>query len=108
MQREGIEKLPIYPEERLTDHLARVPRCKCDKEGGKQVQVPWARPGSGFTLMFEGLLMLLVRSMTVDQPTAPEFRSKVSIASQVHRMVQVACYDPPNPGVSRPRLLRAA
>jgi transposase len=44
---------------------ARVPRCKCDKDGVKQVQVPWARPGSGFTLMFEALLMVLVRSMTV-------------------------------------------
>ena len=44
---------------------ARVPRCKCDKDGVKQVQVPWARPGSGFTLMFEAVLMVLVRSMTV-------------------------------------------
>ena len=46
---------------------ARVPRCKCDKDGVKQVQVPWARPGSGFTLMFEALLMVLVRSMTVSE-----------------------------------------
>lgn len=44
---------------------ARVPRCKCDEHGVKQVQVPWARAGSGFTLLFEALLMALVREMPV-------------------------------------------
>jgi transposase len=45
---------------------ARVPRCHCDKDGTKQVDVPWARPGSGFTLMFEALLMTLVQAMPVN------------------------------------------
>jgi len=44
---------------------ARVPRCKCDAHGVKQVQVPWARPGSGFTLLFEALIMTLVKVMPV-------------------------------------------
>jgi transposase len=44
---------------------ARVPRCKCDVDGVKQVQVPWARPGSGFTLLFEALIMALVKVMPV-------------------------------------------
>jgi transposase len=44
---------------------ARVPRCKCDEHGVKQVRVPWARPGSGFTLMFEALLMVMAREMPV-------------------------------------------
>jgi len=44
---------------------ARVPRCKCDQDGVKLVQVPWARPGSGFTLMFEALMMMLVQAMPV-------------------------------------------
>ena len=44
---------------------ARVPRCKCDVDGVKQVQVPWARPGSGFTLLFEALIMTLVQAMPV-------------------------------------------
>lgn len=44
---------------------ARVPRCKCDEHGVKAVPVPWARAGSGFTLMFEALLMVLVREMPV-------------------------------------------
>jgi hypothetical protein len=31
-----------------------------------QVQVPWAREGSGFTLMMEALMMLLSAEMPVD------------------------------------------
>lgn len=47
---------------------ARVPRVKCPKEGCgvKQVLVPWARPGSGFTLLFEALTMLLAREMPMN------------------------------------------
>lgn len=46
---------------------ARVPRVKCPNAGCgvKQVQVPWARAGSGFTLLFEALVMALVREMPV-------------------------------------------
>jgi len=43
---------------------ARVPRVKCP--GGcpvRQVQVPWARPRSDFTLYLEGLIMLLAQDM---------------------------------------------
>ena len=42
---------------------ARVPRCRCDEHGVKQVLVPWARPGSGFTLLFEALAMMLIPAM---------------------------------------------
>ena len=31
------------------------------------VEVPWARPGSGFTLMFEALAMLLCEEMPVQE-----------------------------------------
>ncbi|MBE9534088.1 MAG: ISL3 family transposase [Proteobacteria bacterium] len=46
---------------------ARVPRVKCPNTdcGVKRVSVPWARPGSGFTLLFEALVMTLVREMPV-------------------------------------------
>ncbi len=46
---------------------ARVPRVKCPNadHGVKQVPVPWARSGSGFTLLFEALVMALVREMPV-------------------------------------------
>ncbi len=40
--------------------VARVPRIR-DKENKVQtVQVPWSRPGSGFTLLFEAFAMLLI------------------------------------------------
>lgn len=44
---------------------ARVPRIRCRKCGVKLVQVPWARPGSGFTLLFEALVMMLAGEMPV-------------------------------------------
>jgi transposase len=45
---------------------ARVPRVRCTKCGVKKVSVPWARPDSGFTLLFEALLMSLVSAMPVN------------------------------------------
>jgi len=44
---------------------ARVPRVRCGSCGIKQVEVPWARPGSGFTLLFELLIVSLAREMSV-------------------------------------------
>jgi transposase len=44
---------------------ARVPRVRCPEHGVKQVQVPWARGRSDFTLLFEALVMALVKEMPV-------------------------------------------
>jgi len=44
---------------------SRVPRIECYKCGVKQVKVPWAREGSGFTLLFEALLLQLAKEMSV-------------------------------------------
>ena len=46
---------------------ARVPRVNCPNSGCgvKQIPVPWARSGSGFTLLFESLIMAFVREMPV-------------------------------------------
>ena len=44
---------------------ARVPRVACPEHGVHQVAVPWAREGSQFTLLFEALIMTLVREMPV-------------------------------------------
>lgn len=46
---------------------ARVPRIKCPNAGCgvRQVAVPWARAGSGFTLLFEALVLTLARQMPV-------------------------------------------
>jgi len=44
---------------------ARVPRTDCPEHGVKRVQVPWAREGSGFTLLFEQAALMLAREMPV-------------------------------------------
>ena len=37
----------------VTELVARVPRTKCGRDGVHVVAVPWARPGSGFTMLFK-------------------------------------------------------
>jgi len=36
---------------------AQVPRVRCPEHGVKTIQVPWAEPGSGFTALFEALVI---------------------------------------------------
>ena len=49
---------------------AKVPRVNCDHCGVKLVNVPWARQGSGFTLLFEAMIMTLVKAMPVKTAAA--------------------------------------
>ncbi|MBU1150858.1 MAG: ISL3 family transposase [Proteobacteria bacterium] len=44
---------------------ARVPRVSCGDCGIKTIEVPWARSGSGFTLLFEALVMVMAKAMPV-------------------------------------------
>ena len=44
---------------------ARTPRVDCTKCGVHLVTVPWARPNSGFTLLFEGFAMALAIHMPI-------------------------------------------
>ena len=44
---------------------AKVPRTNCPGHGVKRIQVPWAREGSRFTLLFEQAAITLVREMPV-------------------------------------------
>lgn len=44
---------------------APLPRVKCGRHGIHRVHVPWARPGSGFTLLFESMVLELVKHMPV-------------------------------------------
>jgi transposase len=44
---------------------ARVPRVDCKAHGVHMIDVPWARKGSGFTLLFEALVMIMVKEMSV-------------------------------------------
>jgi len=70
----GLAGCPAYDsEEKTWRHLnffqheaylhARVPRVSCKDCGIKQVSVAWARPDSGFTLLFEALVMAMVQAM---------------------------------------------
>jgi transposase len=72
----GAADCPAYDTQRKTwRHLnffqhqaylhARVPRVRCDTCGIRQVNVPWARPDSGFTLLFEAMVMTMVSAMPV-------------------------------------------
>jgi transposase len=53
-----------------TELVARVPRVKTPEGQVLQVEVPWARPGSGFTLLFEAMAMLLCGQMPVKEAGA--------------------------------------
>lgn len=44
---------------------ADLPRVKCDEHGVKTISVPWAREGSGFTLLFEGWVVELAKHLPV-------------------------------------------
>jgi transposase len=46
---------------------ARVPRIECKDHKVKLVDVPWARQGSGFTLLMEAVLLTMVQQMPVSQ-----------------------------------------
>ena len=72
----GAADCPAHDTERMSwRHLnffqhqaylnARVPRVRCVHCGVRKIGVPWARPGSGFTLLFEAMVMTMVRAMPV-------------------------------------------
>jgi hypothetical protein len=44
----------------------RVPRIDCQNMASIGVDVPWSNKGSGFTVMFEQVIMSLVREMPVN------------------------------------------
>jgi transposase len=45
----------------------RTPRVTCSEHGVRLVEVPWAAPGSGFTLLFEALTLELAKTMPVSK-----------------------------------------
>src|SRR5680860_1268147 len=63
---------------------ARVPRVRCPGHGVRQVAVPWARPGSGFTLLFEALLLEFAAHM----PVAPIARMVGEHDTRIWRVLE--------------------
>ena len=49
---------------------ARLPRVCCPEHGVRQVSVSWARPGSGFSMLFEALVCSFAAAMPVAQVAA--------------------------------------
>jgi transposase len=69
---------------------ARVPRVECPEHKVRLVAVPWARPRSGFTLLFEVLVMAMVREMPVATLAALVGESDMRIWRIVHHYVDEA------------------
>lgn len=44
----------------------RRPRIKCEEDGTRVVEAPWARKGSRYTLLFESYAMLMMKSMPIE------------------------------------------
>jgi len=73
--------LPVYDHspERTWRHLdscqfktylhARIPRVNCQEHGVSQVEVPWAKPHSRFTLLFERLAIDILKQSTIKGAT---------------------------------------
>ena len=70
---------------------ARVPRVRCPQGCGiKTVKVPWSRPGSGFTLLFEALIMALAREMPVAAVAKLVGEHDTRLWRVIHQYVNVA------------------
>jgi transposase len=69
---------------------ARVPRVRCPEHKVRQVEVPWARERSGFTLLFEALVMALVKEMPVAPVAALIGESDMRVWRIVHHYVDQA------------------
>jgi transposase len=69
---------------------ARVPRVRCPEHKVRQVEVPWARERSGFTLLFEALVMALVKEMPVAPLAALVGEDDMRIWRIVHHFVDEA------------------
>jgi transposase len=69
---------------------ARVPRVECPEHKVRLVAVPWARPRSGFTLLFEALVMAMVREMPVATLAGLVGESDMRIWRIVHHYVDLA------------------
>lgn len=63
---------------------ARVPRVRCPEHGVHLVNVAWARPGSGFTLLFEVAMLTYAKQM----PIAPLARMAREHDTRIWRVIE--------------------
>jgi transposase len=70
--------------------VAQVPRADCPKHGAKLTTVPWATAGSGFTLLFEALVMLLAGQMPVSEVARVVDEEDTRLWRLIQRLVEAA------------------
>jgi len=108
----GAADCPAYDTEEMTwRHLnffqhetylhARVPRVTCSGCGIKRVSLPWAREGSGFTLLFEALAMTMMTSMPVAAVGRLVGEHDTRLWRVLHHYVEEARADADHSGVTR-------
>ncbi len=108
----GREGCPVHDsEEKTSRHLdffqhqayltARVPRVICPEHKTHLVAVPWARERSGFTLLFEALVMAMVAEMPVATLAALVGEDDMRIWRVVHHDVDEAVETQNLSGVER-------
>ena len=108
----GREGCPVHDtEEKTWRHLdffqhqayltARVPRVVCPEHKTHLVEVPWARERSGFTLLFEALVMAMVAEMPVATLAGLVGETDMRIWRGVHHYVDEAVEAQDLSGVGR-------
>jgi transposase len=80
---------------------ARVPRVECPEHKVRLVAVPWARERSGFTLLFEALIMAMVAEMPVKAIAGLVGERDKRIWRVVHHYVDLAVEAQDLSGVER-------
>jgi transposase len=70
--------------------VAKVPRANCRKHGVKLTGVPWASEGSGFTLLFEAMTMLLAGQMPVREVARITGEEDTRLWRLIRRLVEAA------------------
>lgn len=80
---------------------ARVPRVLCPEHKVRLVEVPWARERSGFTLLFEALVMAMVAEMPVATLAALVGETDMRVWRIVHHYVDEAVEAQDLEGVER-------
>jgi len=68
----------------------RVPRANCPAHGVRLTHVPWASPGSGFTLHFEAMVMLLAGQMPVSEVARVTGEEDTRLWRLIQRLVEAA------------------
>jgi transposase len=80
---------------------ARVPRIRCQSCGVRLVSVPWAREGSGFTLLFEAMVMPMLRATPVAEVARQVGEHDTRLWRVIHHYVDEARAQDDHSGVTR-------